>query len=374
MRKILCLTFLAVFMVSAQGAQAFMASAPPGPGAMASGCCAYKCAYTVAGRIATPVGVKLSFNWLDKTISSQIEKIAQSYEDGQSKLNAVVNKGFESQNAQLRQVFSGYFYAWDSSENYRIFGESAKAHSGQAGRNLLEAQEAQSSLGGHLKQDLEDYVSSFQGNKQIATRLEDQNLEEIDPQAIFPQGGTMTKDQAFNLVLGLRGIAEPFPTPNLPERYQDAAAGQAFEAVRKSKRIRSALAEAVLSDIMAGYAPVMEVEEGLRDLYERSGGEGPLPQEEDGGISVTGYLGALIEARFAGQNYRAGPEGLHGMNEAGLLREIATVQALRLVIEQRKMHRAQQMAMLAAQGVSGKTLLDSLSLDSEIRRALTSKQ
>ena len=58
------------------------------------------------------------------------------------------------------------------------------------------------------------------------------------------------------------------------------------------------------------------------------------------------------------------------MTRAGILRELAAVQALRLVIERRKMLRSQQLAFLAAMRVSGKMAVKGLELEKNLHTAL----
>jgi len=112
---------------------------------------------------------------------------------------------------------------------------------------------------------------------------------------------------------------------------------------------------------------VRVVKDKVKKLASRTGNATGI---EGGHISPVSYLELLVRSRFGNDEYRTGKAGIHTMTRTGVLRELVSVQALRLAIERRQLRRARQMALLEAIKASGMTVGDSLDLLSLYRKTV----
>lgn len=370
--KLFLQSFLFVFATSfllAQGTHAYMASAPTGTGYKVIGACKAGKVYT-QGRIALPSDVSLSFKWLETTINFQIRKIAESYKDGQNRFAAISKESFAVQDATLGELFSGLYVAEEQFKNSRLFGAGSSACDMSNGKEYLRGLGVASRINDNFRNGINEFSVGFDNIADLSVHFNEIDADEIDPRAVFPSGETMSVKDAGKVLWSMRTITNTFPSVNLSQAFSGGNKGVAYQAARTAKRLRSMAIEAILSDVMSDYVPAIEVNEEIEGLYSFSSGRGELPAAKDGKLSLMSYLGLLIETRFAGDGYRAGEAGVHGKNKAGLLREYAAVKALRLVVEQKKMRRAQQMSFLAALQSTEASLQDSLELNLELRKVL----
>lgn len=338
-----------------QPAAALSSSAPVGMGKFVKGCCTAACAYTV-GRIASPKNVRKAWDWFDDTLSDQVEDMGDSMKEGEQKIPAVFNKRFETQNAIFRSVVASYGLSREKNIHNKMFGSQSAAYAKWNRSDFLVGQGAGSALDARLRLQAKAYAEGVHAPKQVANRLRQISSEDITPRSVFPVCATLTKKQGRKLQISLKTIMDAFPATELPENYQDAR----YSSFQKARRLRSQIAEAVLSEVMAGYLPTMPAGEGIKKMWQASGGQGEPFGIENGRMSPVGYLGLLIRSRFANADYRTGKGGIHTMPQAGLLREMASIKALRLAIEQRQLRRSQQIAFMAAMQVSGKEAVSSM--------------
>ncbi|MFO7817157.1 MAG: hypothetical protein R6V39_05700, partial [Desulfovibrionales bacterium] len=104
-----------------------------------------------------------------------------------------------------------------------------------------------------------------------------------------------------------------------------------------------------LSDSMADHAPVIDAGGWPEEVYEKMGGEDNANQAVDGKLSTNGLLEMLTDIRFANQEWATGQDGLHGMTEAGVLRELLLSKVGKLVVEYRNMLWLDRTAAMMAQ-------------------------
>lgn len=344
-------------------------SAPVGTGTTVKGCCTAACAYTI-GRIATYNDARKAFKWIDKTLKPQVKKMGQAYVTGDNKVQALINKRFEAQNATFRPLFAGYGAAREANKNRKIFGPGSMAYATWDRKDSLTGDKADNAIDVRLRQQAKEYAESFEGPKQRAGRLSEVEVSDLNPRHVFPAGGTLTKEQGSKLLVALETIIDSFPVAEVSESRKDSPGGKAYRSVQKIQRFRAQIAEAALSEIMSGYMPTVPVGEGVRKMWDASGGEGDPAKMEDDHISPVGFLGFLVHSRFANDEYRTGESGIHAMPPAGLLREVASVKALRMAIKERQLRRSQQIAFMAALQTSGKAAVKSLELQEVLSKTL----
>lgn len=367
-------TGLAVLLVLclAPGSQSWAvlsSSAPVGTGKIVKGCCSAACAYTI-GWIAKPKNVRKAWDWFDDTLSDQVEDMGESLQEGEQKIPAVLNKRFEAQNALFRSLLTSYGFAHEKSRNNKMFGPQSAAYASWDRSGYVVGQGAGAALDVRMRQGMKEYAEGFQTQKQIAARLNQVSGSDLNPQCVFPANGTLTKQQGKELLVSLKTIIGAFPTVEAPESYRDTRAGQHYRAIRKARRFRAQVSEAILTEVAAGYMPTMSADDGIREMWQASGGQGDPAQVKDDGVSPVGYLGFLIRSRFANSKYRTGGKGSHAMPPAGLLRELASVTALRMAVKKRQLRRSQQIAFLLALQVSGRAAAKNLMLQESLQKTL----
>lgn len=350
-------------------------SAPVGTGTIIAGCCPppVGCATTI-GRIATSSDARDAFRWIGSTFSEQILQVGESLTSGDRTIPAVMAKRFDAQNATLRQLLSGYGYGREKLRNEKMFGQQSRSYTGRIGAwnnsDFLIGQQAVSTFDNRLREQVKGHAEGFESRKQVEVRLRDMPDTHIDPQSVFPPGGTLPKNQAEKLVASLETIVDAFPATEIPEGYRGGMTAAEIRTFRHIERFRAQMAEAVLSEIMSGYMPTIPANEGVTELWRAAGGDGEPAQVRDGHISPVGYFGLLVESRFSSDDYRTGEGGIHAMTPTGLLRELASVSALQMAITQRQLRRSQQMAFLSALQVSGKVAGESLDLNQTLQTVL----
>lgn len=345
-------------------------SAPVGTGKIVKGCCSAACAYTVGGWIAKPKNVRKAWDWFDDTLSDQVEDMGESLQEGEQKIPAVLNKRFESQNALFRSLLTSYGFAHEKNRNNKIFGPQSAAYATWDRTGYVVGQGAGTALDFRIRQEVKEYAEGFQTQKQIAARLKQVSGSDLNPQCVFPANGTLTKKQGKEMLVSLETIIGAFPTVEAPKSYRDTRAGQHYRAIRKAQRFRAQVSEAILTEVAAGYMPIMSADDGIREMWQASGGQGDPARVKDDSVSPVGYLGFLIRSRFANSEYRTGGKGIHAMPPAGLLRELASVNALRMAVKKRQLRRSQQIAFLSALQVSGKAAAKSLMLQEAFQKTM----
>lgn len=363
------LVWLVLFGSMPEARATMSSTAPVGTGKIVKGCCKSACAYTI-GRIASPRGVRKAWDWFDDTLSDQIEDTGESLKEGDQKIPALLNKQFENQNALFRPLVSGYGFGRQKTRNFRNFGPQSKAYSHWQRPDFLIGQQGEGKFDDRLRLGIEDYKESFETNSQIAARLQEVKESQIDPQSVFPSGGTLAKDQVGSLRVSLETLVDAFPETAVPENFQDSKAHDDYRAVRSIGQFRSRAAEAILAEVMSGYIPAVPAGEEIKKIQGAAGGKNDPAEIQDGRMSPVGMLGFLVKSRFANDDYRTGEGGIHSMSSAGLLREMADLKALRMAIKQRQLRRSQQIAFLAALQSSGREAAKSLELNRALNTVL----
>jgi hypothetical protein len=359
--------FLVLSCIRTSQAVPMSSTAPVGPGSFVIGCCPDgQCASSV-GRIATPAGIAMDFGWLTKTVSEQFRKMGKSYKSGLDKITSTLNKRFEAQNAKIRQIVVGFGQANEHFRNTLDFGERSKAYLNHDRSVYITAQSSNSLYSETLNKYSRKRSKSLTSRNQVAKRLNSLDNSSISSQEYFPPDATLSINELENLISSFQTISNAFPATNSSGQGPLA---QAIQSIRKIKRTRIAAAKSVLADVLSGYVPTVPASQKIAKLTERTGETSRIDNDL---LSPVGYLGVLVKARFASDEYRTGKTGIHTMTRTGLLRELASVEALLLAIERRKLRRAKQMAFLEAMQVSGLTISHSLDLWEQYRKVVESK-
>ena len=321
-------------------------------GAMVTGC-------ANGGPFATPMGVSSAATSAATTVTASVERVGQSLKMSQKKVVASINKNFEAQNAILRQVLTSLGISRQKMNNMRMFGPQSKAYGIGLVENRLQkvmkGMSAKSDLSGKFRDELSEFsrVSSTKGQRNFFYSLED--VSATSPFHFFPSNSTLSSGQLKNLKYAYKAIADPYPTPKLPEDFKNTRAGKKYTSKRKIKYSYLAQPTAVVSDIASTYAPTIELGGWAEKVYKRMGGYGKPPEVVNGKVSLMGYINMMVDSRFANQNWYSGKQGIHSKTPTGLLRELLVMESVKMKMQNQQMRRMQQMSGLLAQEQAIKT-------------------
>jgi hypothetical protein len=149
----------------------------------------------------------------------------------------------------------------------------------------------------------------------------------------------------------LESLSDALPPPELSPASQRSPAGRAYMAQRKDYRTRQAIYQSVLARRLADRAPSVEgLEPWARERWLGMGGEGDPPGLVDGRLSREALAWLQANQRLSSANWHEG--ALPALPEAGLLRELAAMQALSLELMRRQEeHLGNISALLALEGL-----------------------
>ncbi|MDR2613477.1 MAG: hypothetical protein LBG06_11910 [Deltaproteobacteria bacterium] len=146
-------------------------------------------------------------------------------------------------------------------------------------------------------------------------------------------------------------LSDPYPAPALSEAQRGTPAGRAYEAARLDHETRQALYQSALARRAADRAPSVEgLEPWARGKWEDMGGSGDPPGLAEGRLSQEALFWYLANMRLGSANWHE--QTLAALPEAGLLRELASMEAVELELLRRLNERLELVAaLLAADGL-----------------------
>jgi hypothetical protein len=133
----------------------------------------------------------------------------------------------------------------------------------------------------------------------------------------------------------LESLSNPLPPPVLSEAKQKNPAGKNYMAAKNDYELHLSIYQAALSRGVVDRAPTLEhLSDWARSKWELMGGTGDPPGLTDGKLSQETLMWYLANMRLASANWHE--EGLAALPEAGLLREMASMQAVNLELLRRQ--------------------------------------
>jgi hypothetical protein len=162
---------------------------------------------------------------------------------------------------------------------------------------------------------------------------------------------TLTPEGVAGAERAIEALSGRFPPPELEGGALSTPAGRAYEDARREFLTRQALFQSALARLAAGRAPTVEGLEGwARGKWEEMGGAGDPPGLEGGRLSQEALFWYLANMRLGSANWHE--ETLASLPEAGLLRELASMQAVGLELLRRQGESLDLIAgLLAASGL-----------------------
>jgi hypothetical protein len=146
---------------------------------------------------------------------------------------------------------------------------------------------------------------------------------------------TLTVDETAEMEKLLESLSDPNPLAELTEAQKKTPSGKIHETMKKDFETRKTLYRGILARNAMGKVPTMTgLEDFVKGKWEDMGGQGPPPGLTDGKISEETLFWYLANMRLASANWHE--ETLPTLPEAGLLRELVSMQAISLELLRRQ--------------------------------------
>ena len=193
---------------------------------------------------------------------------------------------------------------------------------------------------------------------------DDQPSEPESLDALFPLQSTLTEDQVAQAHESIKTLANPRPLPMVTDAQKETPAGQTYAAARKVHEERLAAVTEALNHHVVLHAPTLpeDVTEWAQNQWSEAGGSGTPPGIVDGKLSEAGLYKLLSQMRVGNPNWFA---QIATATDAGLLREMAVMQAFQMELARKNMELMDRLTVIAAldflsrmEGTTGKDMDD----------------
>lgn len=147
--------------------------------------------------------------------------------------------------------------------------------------------------------------------------------------SLFPLQDTITDEQLSKAHEAIKTLAHPRPLPVVTDAQKSTPSGQTYAAARKIHEGRLAVAMETLNNHVAVHAPTLpdDVSNWAQSQWQEAGGSGTPPGLVNGKMSEAGLFKLLSQMRVGNPNWF---NQITTATEAGLLREMVTMQAMQL--------------------------------------------
>jgi hypothetical protein len=154
-------------------------------------------------------------------------------------------------------------------------------------------------------------------------------------EALFPLEHTLKEDQVADAHEAVKTLSNPQPLPLITDVQKETPAGQTYHAARMVHETRLAAATEAMTQHVAYHAPTLpdDVTSWAVEQWKNAGGSGKPPGVVDGKLSESGLFKLLTQLRTGNPNWFS---EIATLNDTGLLREIAVMQAVSLDLMRRQ--------------------------------------
>ena len=176
---------------------------------------------------------------------------------------------------------------------------------------------------------------------------DDQPSEPESLDALFPLQSTLTEDQVAQAHESIKTLANPRPLPMVTDAQKETPAGQTYAAARKVHEERLAAVTEALNHHVVLHAPTLpeDVTEWAQNQWSEAGGSGTTPGIVDAKLSEAGLYKLLSQMRVGNPNWFA---QIATATDAGLLREMAVMQAFQMELARKNMELMDRLTVIAA--------------------------
>ncbi len=324
---------------------------------------------TPGGLIATGRGVTSANKWVADTLGSQIMQVGRAITDGQSKQIAAEAKIQDGIAETLSNVAREEFKADRSAEKREVYGplsrSSGACQSVSLGDGIARGNAAQGGVSGKIKVEQASYNTGMSRPSEIRDRLSGLEEEDVDPNSLVPDNNTIEdKEHAINYV---ETMINPRPQLELSDEAKKTAAGENYEAARKTAETRRGPAEALARETMRLNLPTIPLGDWASDRWREAGHSSPPDSVKDGRISPMALNKLIVDLRSGNPNWYADVNGR--MNTTALMRELVVMKAQSMRMRYQQMRLQMRLATLMTSTESQKLEQANSAELSELRNA-----
>ncbi|MDR2460837.1 MAG: hypothetical protein LBE38_08670 [Deltaproteobacteria bacterium] len=168
---------------------------------------------------------------------------------------------------------------------------------------------------------------------------------------------TLTVEETGELSRFLESLSNPIPASELSEEQADTPGAKIYLTQKKDFESRQAIYQAVLAKVASLKIPTVEgLESWAIEKWNDMGGDGPPPGVTEGLMSQEALFWFLANMRLASANWHE--EVIPTLPEAGLLRELVSMEAIQLELLRRQNETLESIELMLALG--GLTQLEGL--------------
>jgi hypothetical protein len=235
------------------------------------------------------------------------------------------------------------------------------------GGGLQLGAQAATQVRGTMREKQLEYANK-EGAKPVEylTRVLDEEhpTEQAMVDSLFPLGETLTENQVADAHEAIKTLANPRPLPVVTNAQKETPAGQTYAAARKIHESRLSTAMETLNAHVVYHAPTLpdDVTAWAQNQWSEAGGSGTPPGLVDGKLSEAGLFKLLTQLRLSNPNWYA---QVTSATEAGLLRELVTMQAIQLELTRKNNDFLDRLSVIVSldyltrmDGVTGKEMND----------------
>lgn len=171
--------------------------------------------------------------------------------------------------------------------------------------------------------------------------------EVVELMGILEPGKTLTAEETAKNFKILEAITNPIPLADLPDEGKQTSAGKNYLYKKDSFESRQAIYQAVITRYLSERAPTMDnISDWAIGKWGDMGGSGNPPGLVDGRMSQDAWRNFMAKMRIGSANWHE--QILPTLPEAGLLRDIAAMQAFQLELEMKQVELLEQISLMMA--------------------------
>jgi hypothetical protein len=312
-----------------------------------------------SGIIPTTTDLAQAAGWTVESTVGQINpvilRVGQSLESAQKENTATTKAALDRVTDTITKALTGFGTAQARVENVRQFGERSRPLSActsvQMAAGLQNGKKSEKLVSEGICKAVEEESRGYINGSQIISAMADKAPESLTANALFPSDGAINDAELRNSKEWISLVTDPSPDLEIPPSREDTRAAKQAHAVKNIKTAGLSLPRQVLSEIAAANSPTLELGAWAQEMATQMGAEAP-EGVVDGRISPNTYLTTQVNMRAANPNWHS---TLNGTTDVGVLREMASMQAVSLEIQMRTLRRTEQMAALLAQMAAQQT-------------------
>jgi len=169
----------------------------------------------------------------------------------------------------------------------------------------------------------------------------------VENMGLLNSGHTLTLDELKSAERLVEALTDPMPPRRAPDSRKNSPEARTYEAQLRNYETKQGLYQGIIVRHVAHRAPTVDgLSAWAAGKWKDMGGQGDPPGLVDGKLSQDALFWLLSNMRIASANWHE--KILPSLPEAGLLRDIASMQAVQLELSRRNNETLEYIAMMMA--------------------------